>query len=334
VKGADVRFRCGHCDVSVLQATAEVKGKLGWKLDCAARWNLYRIDLETFANGHLEEFGTFDVARFVARSVFRGRVPAIFGYGHVRITREVSGHLLGILPPEVLKKLFLSHPTRDLHLNRDSVMAFCGKCEVEGGRNYLEWVRRELPQAALRWSGWRTSERAPGAAAREQLLVHHGNLFSRFYFGKEYGLHAPDPLALESSDLATLDASRRILAYAISVREGDPLERRNAPALIRSYLHAQGDSPRLYQFLRRLFGQPEGPSISTLLVLLPPDYLGTVQLLCSQAMTASAHRAASLQSFRTSQRWSPPEGEADTEGMADGTYGLGPSGPRPAQGGK
>jgi len=49
VKGRDIRLGCERCGAKWWQSAAEVRGKLSWKLDCAARWNLYGIDMETFS---------------------------------------------------------------------------------------------------------------------------------------------------------------------------------------------------------------------------------------------------------------------------------------------
>jgi lysyl-tRNA synthetase class 1 len=49
-----VAFQCKRCGLETRQQPASLRGKLSWKLDCAARWNLYRIDTEVFS-AHLAE---------------------------------------------------------------------------------------------------------------------------------------------------------------------------------------------------------------------------------------------------------------------------------------
>src|SRR5207237_1346098 len=65
VAEAHVSFRCERCDTLHHDDWRGVRGKLSWKLDCAARWNLYAIDTETFAKEHQASLGTYEISRFV-----------------------------------------------------------------------------------------------------------------------------------------------------------------------------------------------------------------------------------------------------------------------------
>ncbi|HZI89529.1 MAG TPA: hypothetical protein VFD83_03655, partial [Candidatus Polarisedimenticolia bacterium] len=129
IEGGILRFDCERCSHEGSYELSEVKGKLAWKLDCAARWNLYGVDLEVFSKVHVAERGTLGVSRFVSREFFGGRIPVSVTYGQVLLDRDLSHRLLEILPPALLKKLFLTQIRRDLRLTRDYVENFCQKTQ-------------------------------------------------------------------------------------------------------------------------------------------------------------------------------------------------------------
>jgi lysyl-tRNA synthetase class I len=325
VKGKDVRLDCERCGVPWRSDVAGLKGKLSWKLDCAARWNIYQIDVEAFSKNHLADTGTVSVARCLAEGFFGVKIPAIIGYGDVKISRDLSGQLLHLLPPSILKALFLSHPTRDLHLSRDSVLAFCQKCQIRPGVSYVDWVRRELPLACLRWSGWKwVGETIPADRDEvlERTLVHHGDCFSRFYYQRSHGVGAPDPKVLETADVVSMVRAAEMLSYAMSVRKGNPMERRIVGPLIRSHLHSQVASPEFYRFLRRLLGQKEGPNLGTLLSSLPLEYLDTVRTFCTLAAALPLRSAILPRESPSVSPQNPAKERPDEEAArADGTYG-------------
>src|SRR3989454_2949567 len=107
IEGGTVRFDCERCGHAAGEDVAGVKGKLSWKLDCAARWNLYGIDLEVFSKVHVAERGTLGVSKFISREFFGGRIPVSVTYGQVLLDRDISYPLLEILPPSLLQKLLL-----------------------------------------------------------------------------------------------------------------------------------------------------------------------------------------------------------------------------------
>ena len=213
-------FGCERCNKSdMVQDIAEVRGKLSWKLDCAARWNLYGIDLETFSKAHIAELGSFEISRFISQQFYGGKVPATLRYGDVQLSKELSLKLLEILPPPIFKALFATNRTRDLVLTKDYVENFCRGYPVRPGVSYIDYVRSELPKQAVHerslmsdyaqgsgsdyahGSGWiaqgsgvgpGTSFNVPGELIEENTLIAYGNRFSKFYYGREYGIRLPD----------------------------------------------------------------------------------------------------------------------------------------------
>lgn len=288
LEGTEVAFSCARCSIVTRRDVAELPGKLGWKLDCAARWNILGIDLEAFSKHHVEALGTFEVARFLSETFFGGRVPKPSNYGHVRISRELSGRLLETLPPKVLKAMLLRHVGRDLDITREQVLGFCQSYTIHSGRSYFDYVRQDVPREALRSARWATSEAPPPSPTGSSSLLEYGIRFARFFHGREYGLKAPNSGIIAAADDQTLETARDVLGYSLDVRRGEDHEQSNARVLIKSRLLSYGKCPKLYRFLREVLGQTEGPHVSSLLVTLPSEYLVTVQLLCMRGANAQA----------------------------------------------
>jgi tRNA synthetases class I (K) len=291
--GDHVEYRCARCGVDAAAPPASLRGKLNWKLDCAARWNLYGIDREVFGKAHLALQGTRNVSHLVSSEFFGGRVPAVVPYGELKVQRELSGRLIEILPPNALKRLLTEHLGRDLDLSLDSVAQFAERFEVKPGTNYAEFVRRELPRLALEteWSEARTP-RANGSGSIHA-LVDHANAYSELYHGRRHGIRWPGALVLSDVDAPTIRAARDAVAYALALRQDRSVGVSEVKARLKSYMAGLPSCPALYPFLRRLFGQDHGPNITTLLAILPPEYLATLMVITEYAAVAAGAREGS-----------------------------------------
>jgi hypothetical protein len=298
VSGGEVEFECERCETRTVSDAGGLRGKLSWKLDCAARWSIYGIDMETFSKAHFGGIGTLDVSRFVAEEIYGGRVPRAIMYGDLQIADDVAGRLLDILPPELLKTMLTTRLNRDLRLSKDFVENFCHKAQVRPDMSYVEYVRTELPRAAMRAAGGEGSTQddalSPQGVIPERTLVRCGNAFSRFFYGREHKVELPDGSVLETVDLRTAEVARGLIHYALSVRRGEIPSSGGVKGAIRSYLAAQEPAPEVYPFLRKLFRQVQGPNVATLLAILPEDYLKTVQLLLTH-FAASRAAATAIQ---------------------------------------
>ncbi len=289
VAGKDVRFSCDRCGTESCAPVDEIQGKLSWKLDCAARWNIYGIDLETFAQSHVGGLGTFEVSELLSRSFYGGRIPGIVKYGDVQITREMSGQVLELLPPQLFRKLFTSHLNRDLRITKDMVETFCQKSEVRPGMSYVNYVRQELPHSVLRAVSKNESpddgQIPSNSFIPESSLIEYGKRFSRFFYQKDHEVRLPDPHALSYADQATMDTASRLIRYVLSTRIGGCHDSESAKATIKTYLRSQNAPPEVYRFLRRVFHQSQGPNIASILAVLPLEYLDMVHLFLSSTST-------------------------------------------------
>jgi hypothetical protein len=286
VEAGLIRFDCERCGHETTLELPEAKGKLTWKLDCAARWNLYGIDLEVFSKVHVAERGTLSVSRFVSREFFGGRIPVSVTYGQVLLDREISHRLLEVLPPALVRKLFLTGIRRDLRLTKDYVENFCQKTDVIAGLSYVDYVRRELPRRALR------GPTASPSGLDDPVLIARGLRFARFFYDRDHELHYPDVEAIGSLDAETAAVLRDVVRHALALRQADPLEA-GVSDRIRTYMLRNPHSAPAYRALRRLFRQPEGPSAAGLLAAAPLEYLALLESILSLQRSGSPESSPS-----------------------------------------
>ena len=287
VDGERVGFRCSRCGRAETSSYKELRGKLGWKLDCAARWNLYGIDGEAFEKAHLAPLGTVAIASFISKFLFGGHVPDVLRYGHVRMSRACSGHLIGMMPSAAIKALFLAHPTHDVDITPDYVEHFCRTFAIRPGLTYAEWVREELPRQALRGPGLLENPKANATLApADQELLRCAHRYSSFFYKKDYRLHDPALDALDGAEAVTMAAARDVIAMALKLRDGGSRED-SVRTEMRACLAAQPRCPGLYPFLKKLLGQCDGPHIANLLALAPRDRMVLACIALQQA-TGSA----------------------------------------------
>lgn len=289
VEAASVSYDCERCGYRGAWPREEMAAKLSWKLDCAARWNLYEVDTEVFSRTHLTDLGTLPLSQFVSREFFQGRIPAVVRYGVVKISRELSGKLSGMVPPAVLRAMFLGRLRRDLEIDRDFVENFCRKSEIRPGVSWVDYVRKELPLEATLAAG----EEEGGPAERERReRIRRGNRFSAFFYGREFGLPAPSAERLAGKEEAALREAAAVLAFALEARRaGEGGGAGEGP--LRERLRERRPSPAALRALRALFGQREGPHVRTLLVRLPLEYLRRAEaVLAAELRRLDAARSA------------------------------------------
>lgn len=284
VVGQEVRFRCFSCAKDFRELQEYLQGKLSWKLDCAARWNIYSIDFETFSKSHLNPLGSFEVSRFISEQFYGGQAPTPIKYGHLRINGEMSNKLIEILPPKIFKMLLTSHMSRDMKITKESVESFCRNAYVKPGLSYVQYVHKNLPLWALADPEELESINELGdtltVSADEKELIEFGNRFSSFYYGKDYSLRFPDHATIASCTPKTARVAREIVSYSMSVRTEDKRDPGSVNGRIASYLreHPEADKT-VHQYLRKVVGVTEGPRVGTLLALLPIPQLQAVEMI-------------------------------------------------------
>ncbi len=105
------------------------EGKLGWRVELAARWKALGVTFEPFGKDHTSRGGSTDTADRMAREVFDYPVPGRYEYEWINIKGQgamssskgivlLPQDLLRIMPPDALRSLVLGRdPARALDLD-------------------------------------------------------------------------------------------------------------------------------------------------------------------------------------------------------------------------
>ncbi|MCA1717745.1 MAG: lysine--tRNA ligase [Actinobacteria bacterium] len=105
------------------------EGKLGWRVELAARWKALRVTFEPFGKDHTSRGGSTDTADRMAREVFHYPPPGRFEYEWIQIKGRgamsssrgivlLPNDMLDIMPPDALRRMVLGRdPARALDLD-------------------------------------------------------------------------------------------------------------------------------------------------------------------------------------------------------------------------
>ncbi len=105
------------------------EGKLGWRVELAARWKALGVTFEPFGKDHTSRGGSTDTADRMAREVFDYPVPGRYEYEWIQLKGRgamssskgivlLPKDLLRVMPPDALRTLVLGRdPARALDLD-------------------------------------------------------------------------------------------------------------------------------------------------------------------------------------------------------------------------
>jgi len=105
------------------------EGKLGWRVELAARWKALRVTFEPFGKDHTSRGGSTDTADRMAREVFNYPPPGRYEYEWIQIKGRgamssskgivlLPNDMLDIMPPDALRRMVLGRdPARALDLD-------------------------------------------------------------------------------------------------------------------------------------------------------------------------------------------------------------------------
>jgi len=108
---------------------ARGEGKLGWRVELAARWKALGTTFEPFGKDHTSRGGSTDTADRMAREVFHYPVPGRYEYEWIQLKGRgamssskgivlLPKDLLKIMPPDALRQMVLGRdPARALDLD-------------------------------------------------------------------------------------------------------------------------------------------------------------------------------------------------------------------------
>ena len=211
------------------------EGKLGWRVELAARWKALGVTFEPFGKDHTSRGGSTDTADRMSREVFHYPVPGryeyewnyIKGQGAMSSSKGIvllPGDLLRIMPPDALRRMFLGRdPARAIELDLgEGFPRFMDEHNAETGGtevpfNHLVLVAQTAGDDAeaagmLRRSGYE-------AAAEDRTRLSRDLSYARNWAGE----WAPESLRLrvldpeESAEAAAgLDEEQRTYLAAVA----------------------------------------------------------------------------------------------------------------------
>src|SRR5205823_13732345 len=115
----------------------------------------------------------------------------------------------------------------------------------------------------------------------ERELIEYGNRFSEHFYHKRHEVRLPDDRVFTTTPPATLAIARDVVSYALELRDAGAADPERIKTELKAFLAARPSAPVVYPFLRKVLGQKDGPNITTLLAILPREYLCTVHLILS-----------------------------------------------------
>jgi lysyl-tRNA synthetase, class I len=167
------------------------EGKLGWRVELAARWKALGVTFEPFGKDHTSRGGSTDTADRMAREVFDYPVPGRYEYEWIQLKGVgamssskgvvlLPGDMLRIMPPEALRRLVLGRdPSRALDVDLgESFPQFMDEVRAEvGGTDvpftHLVTVSQTVGEDAesgaemLRRGGYEDAARDPNTLTEE-----------------------------------------------------------------------------------------------------------------------------------------------------------------------
>lgn len=126
------------------------EGKLGWRVELAARWKALGVTFEPFGKDHTSRGGSTDTADTMSREVFGYPPPGRYEYEWISIKGQgamssskgivlLPKDLLEIMPPDALRRMMLGRdPARALELDLG-----------EGFPRFMDEYRAEAGEATI-----------------------------------------------------------------------------------------------------------------------------------------------------------------------------------------
>jgi lysyl-tRNA synthetase, class I len=267
------------------------EGKLGWRVELAARWKALGVTFEPFGKDHTTSGGSTETADRMAREVFHYPVPGRYEYewigikgrGDMSSSRGIvllPKDLLRIMPPDALRRIVLGRdPSRrsDLELG-EGFPRFMDEYRAETGEPFVPFthlvtvaqtVGKDVDAAAemLRRGGYEEAARDKEKLARD--LAYARNWVEEW---------APESMRLrllsveEAREAARdLDDEQRAYLAAVAEKLSPEMSGDEVQDLLYSTAVERGIKPKkaFAAAYTVLLGKKSGPKAGTFVASLP-----------------------------------------------------------------
>ena len=269
------------------------EGKLGWRVELAARWKALGVTFEPFGKDHTSRGGSTDTADRMAREVFHFPVPGRYEYewiglkgrGDMSSSRGIvllPKDLLEIMPPDAVRRIILGRdPARRFDIDLEGGFPrFMDEYRAEAGEPYVPFahlvtvaqtVGKDVDAAArmLRRGGY-------GEATRDMDKLAQDLRYARNWAGEwapesmRLGLLAPDA----SQEAASrLDDEQRAYLREVSARLGAEMDGDTVQDVLYTTAIERGLKPKraFAAVYRVLLGKSSGPKAGPFIAGLTLD---------------------------------------------------------------
>ena len=275
-----VAVTCERCLCTSQVKFGDLRGKLNWKLDCAARWSMFKVDIEPFSKEYLEpNTGTFFVALGLSKTFFGGSDVTPVQYGSVFMPTTIGGTLLECLPANIVRNLFLQHPKADLEISEERIVTEANKVEVLPELTFSSLVKQILPM-------WLLDSTSLTGEQRE--LMVKGLAYAKRFEKRDVKPSLPNRSHLEDVPCEVLGQIQGIIRQVILMREAFGLDYDSFVGPAKAAIERLGSNrKKVTAHFRRIIGQEQGVPNSRFLFLLPVSYLKNLDSLIGLYLTAS-----------------------------------------------
>ncbi len=272
---------------------ARGEGKLGWRVELAARWKALGVTFEPFGKDHTSRGGSTDTADRMSREVFHYPVPGRYEYEWIGLKGrgDMSSSRGIVLLPKDLLKIMPPGAVRRIILGRDAARRF--DIDLEGGfPRFMDEYRAEAGELYVPFTHLVTVAQTVGedTDAAVQILRRGGygeaardtdKLAWDLYYARNWAAEwAPESMRLglldraESEEAAAgLDDEQRAYLREVSGKLRAEMDGETVQDLLYSTAIERGLKPkRAFTALYRvLLGKSSGPKAGPFIAGLTLD---------------------------------------------------------------
>jgi lysyl-tRNA synthetase, class I len=272
---------------------SEGDGKLGWRVELAARWKALGVTFEPFGKDHTSRGGSTETADRMAREVFDYPVPGRYEYEWISIKGKgamssskgivlLPGDLLRIMPPDAIRKMMLGRePSRAIEIDLEGGFPrFMDEYRVEVGEPYVPFTHlltvaqtvgddTDAASGMLRRGGYGEAAEDPGRLARD---LRYARNWAAEWAPESMRLGLLDPE--ESREVAAgLDDEQRAYLREVSERLGPELDGEAVQDVLYTTAIGRGLKPKraFAAVYKVLLGRTSGPKAGPFIAGLSQD---------------------------------------------------------------
>ena len=270
------------------------EGKLGWRVELAARWKALGVTFEPFGKDHTSRGGSTDTADRMAREVFDYPVPGRYEYEWIGLKGrgDMSSSRGIVLLPKDLLRIMPPGAVRRIILGRDPARRF--DIDLEGGfPRFMDEYRAETGEPYVPFTHLVTVAQTVGedTEAAAQMLRRGGyeeavtdGLADDLYYARNWAAEwAPESMRLGLLDpaeaeeaAAALDDEQREYLREVSARLRAEMDGEAIQDVLYSTAIERGLKPKraFAAVYRVLLGKTSGPKAGPFIAGLTLDQVG------------------------------------------------------------